>query len=252
MQPPPSEPPLSMLGRGLRLLTAFRHGDDAVSLSELCRRTGLPKATGHRLVHELLDAGFLEHAGTGLRLGIRVFELGQLAPGQGLLRERAEPFLRRLVEATGQTVHLAVRTDAEVCYLDKRTGRFGPRVPTRIGGRMPMHSTALGKALLAYTPPHQLRALLGGGLARLTPRTVTAPGMLGRELAATRRRGVAVEIEESVPGIACVAAPVLEDGQRAHAALSLAGSVHRMRPEKVASLVRSAADDLARALAAGR
>lgn len=250
MEPPGTGRP-SMLGRGLALLTAFSPDEDGVSLSELCRRAGLPKATGHRLVGELVEAGFVERAEHGLRLGMRMFELGHLCPTQRVLRERAEPFLRRLAESTQHTVHLAVRADAEICYVDKRVGRRDPDVPTRVGGRMPAHCTALGKALLAYAPPEQVEAVLDRGLRRLTPRTVTAPGMLGRQLVVVRGRGVATEHEEAMLGVTCIAAPVLDRRRRPRAAVSVTGSVHGLHPERLATLVRTAAEGLARALEDG-
>ena len=247
-----------MLGRAFVLLTAFRPGDAELSLAELCRRTGLAKGTAHRLLAELAGWDVVERTPTGLRLGMRLFELGQLAPRQRGLREAAAPFLADLFEATHETVHLAVLDTGsgggsvpEVVYLHKLDATSGPKIPSRIGGRMPAHCTGVGKAMLAFSPRPVLEHVLAAGLVRRTPRTVIAPGLLDRELAAVRERGVAEEHEESTVGIACVAAPVLDADGRALAAISITGWANRLDTARVASAVRTAALGLSRTLRAG-
>ena len=249
--PAPAQPPSSVLGRAFTLLTAFRVGDDELTLAQLCRRTGLPKATAHRLLAELSAWDVVERTPTGLRLGMRLFELGQLVPRQRGLREAAAPFLADLFEATHETVHLAILDGIEVVYLHKLDATSGPKIPSRIGGRMPAHCTGVGKAMLAFAPRAVLEQVLAAGLARRTPRTVIAPGLLGRELAAIREHGVAEEHEESTVGIACVAAPVLDTTGRAVAAISITGWANRLDTHRFAPAVRTAALGLSRTLRAG-
>ncbi|MGD9988903.1 IclR family transcriptional regulator [Pseudonocardia sp.] len=242
--------PNSVLGRALTVLTAFGLGDDELSLAELVRRTGIAKATVHRLVTELAQWGVVERTpGGGVRLGIRLFELGQLVPRQLGLREAAAPFLADLFEATHETVHLATPEGTEVVYVQKLEGRAGPRVPSRVGGRMPMHCTGVGKAILAFGSPALLDAVLRAGLGRRAPRTIIAPGLLCAELERIHERGVAYEREESGIGVTCVAAPVLGVDGHAVAALSITGWVNRFDPERLAPAVRTAALGLTRALA---
>ncbi|WP_308259407.1 IclR family transcriptional regulator [Pseudonocardia sp. H11422] len=240
--------PNSVLGRALTLLTAFRPGDAELSLAELCRRTGIPKATAHRLLGELAEWDVVERTPTGVRLGMRLFELGTMAPRQRGLREAAAPFLADLFEATHETVHLAVPDGVDVVYLQKLDGRRGPPVASRIGGRMPAHCTGVGKALLAFGPPDRLAAVLAAGLRRRTPRTVVAPGLFDQELAAVRRNGVAEEHEESTVGIACVAAPVLDADGLALAAVSITGWANRLDTARLAPAVRTAALGISRVL----
>jgi IclR family acetate operon transcriptional repressor len=235
--------PHSVLGRALTLLHAFTPGDTDLSLSELARRTGIPKATVHRLVTELASWGIVEQAGGGVRLGMRLFELGQVAPHQRTLREAAVPYLNDLHEATNETVHLAVLEGAqalEVVYLEKLPGRSGPPLPSRVGGRMPTHCTAVGKALLAFSPASTVQAILADGLRRLTPYTIVLPALFQRELADIRRSGIAFEREESTTGVLCVACPVLQPDGRAVAAVSIAGWSNRLDTGRVASAVRTA------------
>ncbi|HEY4004514.1 MAG TPA: IclR family transcriptional regulator [Pseudonocardia sp.] len=242
--------PNSVLGRALTLLTAFRGGDDELSLAELHRRTGIAKPTAHRLLGELAGWDVVERTPTGVRLGLRLFELGHLVPRQRDLAEAAAPLLADLFEATHETVHLAVADGVEVVYLQKLVGPQGPTVPSRVGGRMPLHCTGVGKALLAFGPPGLVRRVLAGGLDRRTPRTLAAPGLLAAELARIRDRGVAFEYEESTVGITCVAAPVLDGTGTAVAAVSITGWVNRLDPDRFAPAVRTAALGLSRALRA--
>lgn len=246
--PDPHEPPNSVLGRAMTLLSAFRSGEPELSLAELSRRTGIPKPTAHRLLAELAEWNIVERTPGGLRLGMGLFELGQRAPRQRGLREAAAPFLADLFEATHETVHLAVPDRLDVLYLQKLTGRRGPRLPSQIGGRMPAYCTGVGKAMLAFSAPELLAEVLAAPLVRRTPRTIVAPGLLRRELARIRTRGVAEEHEESCVGIACVAAPVLAGGDHAVAAISITGWANRLDTARLAPAVRTAALGLSRVL----
>lgn len=247
-----AEPPVtSMLGRAMALLTAFRPADVELPLAELTRRSGLSKTTAHRLLAELAAWNIVERTPGGFRLGMRLFELGQLAPLQRGLREAAAPFLADLFEATRETVHLAAADGVDVVYVQKLDGRRGPRLPSRVGGRMPAYCTGVGKALLAFGPPERFAAVLASGLIRRTPRTVVAPGLLEAELAAVRDRGVAEEHEESAVGVACVAAPVLDADGQAVAAVSISGWVNRLNTSRLAPAVHTAALGISRILRGG-
>jgi IclR family transcriptional regulator, acetate operon repressor len=240
---------LSMVGRAFTLLTAFRAGDSELSLAELCRRTGIAKPTAHRLLGELAEWGVVERTETGaVRLGLRLFELGQLVPRQRDLQEIAAPFLADLFEATRETVHLAVPDGTDVVYVQKFTVSGSPDIPSRLGGRMPAYCTGVGKAMLAFSSPERFTAVLAAGLDRRTPRTVIAPGLLRAELDTIRRLGIAEEHEESAVGVACVAAPVLDAHGLPVAAVSITGWANRLSTHRLAPAVRTAALSLSRAL----
>lgn len=243
--------PNSVLGRAMTLLTAYRPDEVELSLAELVRRTGVAKTTAHRLLRELSGWGLVERTPGGFRLGMRLFELGSQVPRQRGLREAAAPFLADLFEATHETVHLAIPDGVEVVYVQKLESRGGPKVPSRVGGRLPAHCTGVGKAMLAFAPPDRLDAVFAAGLRRRAPRTVVAPGLLRRELADIRERGVALEHEESTVGITCVAAPILDAGTRAVAAVSITGWVNRIDPARFAPAVRTAALGISRVLRGG-
>lgn len=239
--------PATVVGRAALLLDCLAAGDSP-GISELARRSGLAKTTVFRLVHELARYGLVEDTGDGVRLGMRLFELGSSVPRQRSLTEAALPFMRDLQQATGDTVHLAVLDRAEVVYLQILRGRGTRQLPSRVGGRMPAHATGVGKAILAFAPPDVVSALIAGGLERRTPLTLVTPGALRRELARIRDRGVSFDREESGPGIVCAASPVFGADGAVLAALSLTGWSSRLDLDRVAPAVRTAALALSRQL----
>ncbi|MCU1679444.1 MAG: IclR family transcriptional regulator [Amycolatopsis sp.] len=234
--------------RLVALLTAFEPGDNALGVSELARRTSLAKSSVHRLTGHLVAAGFLEREGTSVRLGLKLFEIGQLAVRQRGLVDAARPYLADLREATRNTAHLAVLEGTEVVYLDIVRGPDAPSLPSRIGGRFPAHATGVGKAILAFSPESVQEEVIAAGLPRISPRTVTAPGLLRRQLAKIRKDGVAYEREESGVGVVCAASPLLDGTGLPLAAISLSGWSNRMRTERIAPAVRTAALALSRTL----
>ncbi|MGE3447405.1 MAG: IclR family transcriptional regulator [Microbacteriaceae bacterium] len=230
-------PSISVLGRASDLLSSFRPGESNVSLSELARRTGLPKATAHRLTGELVRLGFLERQGYGLRLGVRLFELGSHAPGPQTLRTSAAPAIMHLSATTRLTVHLGILDGSQVVYIDKRNGGTPlPGLPTAIGSRMPAHATALGKALLAV-----IRDDLPRDLPRLTPHTVVERRRLEAMLDEVRSRGLAFDRQEARIGFECVASVIYGRCGEPIGALSLCGPVGSFDADAQAGAVLTAA-----------
>jgi IclR family transcriptional regulator, acetate operon repressor len=243
--------PPSVVGRVFQLVGAYGPADRALTIGQLAARTGIPKPTVHRLAGQLLATGALERTRDGYRLGMRMFELGQLVPLQRDLREAALPFLQDLYEAAHETAHLAVLDGTEVLYIEKISGRRRVRTGSRIGGRMPAHCTAVGKAILAFSPPEAVAAVLDGGLPPRTPFSITVPGVLKRQLATIARTGVAYDREEADIGVTCAAAPVFAYGRRVVAGISVTGLVTRLDPDRLAPTVLLAALGLSRQLSGG-
>ena len=239
----------TVLGKVVAVLFAFRAEDHGLTLAELGRRTGIPKGTLHRLLADLVGVRLLERCDGRYRLSSRVFQLGMRALVERDLLEAATPSMEDLYERTHETVHLGVLDGDAVVYVAKIGGHRQADVPSRVGGRMPLHCTAIGKALLASSPPELLNRIVAAGLERRTPRTITAPGLLHRQLARVRETGTAFEYEESAVGIVCVAAPVLGPLDRPVGAISVTGPVTRFHPEGYATAVRAAAAGVGSVLA---
>ena len=239
--------PNSVLGKASALLSAFGPDRPELSLAELVRRTRLPKSTAHRLAQFLVQEGWLDHTDGAYCVGVRVFELSALVKYRRGLRETAVPFMQDLYERTHEIVHLGVLQGTDVLYIDKIGGHESMSLPSRVGGRMPAHSTGLGKAMLAHSPPEVVAAVIRAGLPRRGPHTVTAPKLMLSELISTSNRGYAVDHEESGRGIACAAAVILNRGQVV-GALSVTGPRFRVDPERLAPAVRTAALGVSRLL----
>ncbi|MEU3980619.1 IclR family transcriptional regulator [Streptomyces sp. NPDC026672] len=238
----------SVLDRASALLTAFALEDTWIGPSELGRRAGLPKPTAYRLALQLTRHGLLEHHEGMFRLGVRLFELGHLVARENVIRECAVPIMTRLRDTTGHSVHLAELSDRDVLYLAIMHGPAGPALPSRVGGRMPAHATALGKALLAHATADVRMRALSGPLERLTSHTIRHGGALRTALAAVAARGSATDLEECRPGLACAAAPVLANDGTAVAALSVSGRSTRFDVAHAETAVRAAAAALTRRL----
>lgn len=221
--PRTSEPGRSVSSRLLEILFAFRRGRGQMTLAALVRHTGLPYATVRRLVTELLAAGALERTPDGnLTVGLRLWELGTLAPLSVPLRTVALPFLEDLYTALQQHVQLAVLEGREAVVIERLSApRAVGLVSEGVGGRLPLHSSGVGKVLLAHGGDELLEAILSGRLARYTPQTLTDPVRLRRQLAECRRTGAANVREELTVGADSVAARIMNADGRVVAALSV-------------------------------
>lgn len=237
----------SVMGRSLRILEAISRAGRPLSLAVLADVTHLPKSTVFRMANQLVDLGMLERRQDTFALGLRIFEWGAQAEKQRDLRRIAVPHLADLHSRLGQTVHLGVLDGSDVVYVEKIESRMALKCPTRVGGRRPAHATALGKAMLAFTPG-ALDALVRGGLDHHTRHTIVAPGNLHRQLVDVRRDFVSIEVEESFVGVACVASPILGADGIAVGAISVSTSAVNFDARRFAPLARATAAKIAREL----
>jgi DNA-binding IclR family transcriptional regulator len=237
----------NMLDKSVALLNSYRQDGGAFRLTELAARAGLSKTTTFRLVGDLVRLGLLDREGERYRLGGTLFELGSLVPRRLDLRETALPFLQDLFESTRQTVHFGIRDERDVVYLERIRGHDAVALPSRIGGRLPLTCTAIGKALLAFSGPELADAVLADPLPRLTSFSITDPVRLRTALEQIQVSGLAYEEQEAAPGVSCIAAPVFS-GALAVAALSVAVPREQFRPAHLAPAVRTAALGLSRTL----
>lgn len=238
----------SVLERGFRVLAAFGPEGRELGLGELARRAQLPKATTLRLASQLVGLGALERAGDRYRLGLSLFELGSTVWRQRRLRDAALPYMADLYEATHELVHLGAPDGLDVFYVEKILGRRSASAPTQVGTRRPLYCTALGKAILAFSEPSLVDAVIEHGLVQRTPYTITSPKRLLDELSMAQARGVAYDRQEYAVGTICVAAPLLNRSRLAEGALSVTGRTGRFSPERAAAAVQTAALALSRAL----
>ncbi|MGX1673545.1 IclR family transcriptional regulator [Streptomyces sp. NPDC055400] len=240
--------PSSMIERMTLILDAFDPHTPSLSLLDLAERTGLPRSTLHRILDQMIRLRWLTHSTGGYRLGMRPLELGGRAAGHNEIRDVVTPLLHEMCRHTGLAGHLAVLDGREVVFLEKAGGRSAAQLPTRLGARLPAHTTAVGKAILATLDPGLVDSAYRGQLPMSTPRTLRTATDLHHELSRIRRRdGLAIDNEETLTGFRCVAAP-LRGGGPATAALSLCGDYQAVDFKELAPLVHDLAGEARRAL----
>ncbi|WP_203581916.1 IclR family transcriptional regulator [Microbacterium hibisci] len=215
---------VGVLDRMTAILEAFDEDDRGLGLSELAVRAGLPKSTVSRLVATLVRQRYLERDGRRIHLGLRLFELGQLAEQPRELRIAALPVMAELRNRTGENAHLAIRDGAEMICIAAMRGRSGTSLAVRTGGRLAVHATALGKAVLAYAAPDDVAGVLTTRLTAFTPATVVDPSRLRQQLEAIRSGAPAVEVRESAADVCAVASPVVAPSGAVVAAISVSGT----------------------------
>ena len=239
--------------RALDLLEELASGE-ALGVSELAGRTGLVPSTAHRLLATLARRGYVTQRRDSNRyaIGLRVLELAS-----GL--EDALAHLRRELEsvqrATGETTNLVVLDGERAVYVDQVQGSRSVRMFTIVGAAALAHTTAAGKAILAFGPPEDVEGLYGrrDGLERLTPRTLTTVEAFIEDLERTKRRGYAIDNEEHEEGVSCIAAPVLGPDGLPRAAISISAPTPRIinaDTGELGALLREHADRISAALGA--
>lgn len=228
--------------RGLAVLQAVAAG--ARDLKTIGERVGTTRSTTHRLASALVDERYLRVLPqVGYLLGPRLIELGFQAREELPLAMLAQPYLDELSALTGDTVHLAVRDGDEVLYLHKNPGRNGPEMRSRVGHRMPLARTGIGKALLLDSSEEEWRKLyeisrpVANGGANMPVHAEQSWEQVRERLHEYVRGGYAFDLEDNEPSIRCVAAPIRDASRHIVAALSIASTVPYMPLEKMNDLV---------------
>lgn len=229
--------------RALTILEILKDSGEGIGVTELGGRVGLHKSTVYRLLATLARRGYVEQDPVTERysLGLKLVELGSAVLERLELRDLARPYLKELMEASQEVVHLVVLQDGEVVYIDKVECPGPVKMYSQLGRRVPAHATAVGKVLLAFLPPESREAIIARGLPALTPNTITDPERLRAELERIRERGYAFDCEENELGIRCVAGPIFSHAGQVVAAFSISGLAMRLtlgRMEELAKLVR--------------
>lgn len=206
------QPGRSVTAKVLAILSTFEHSRGSLSLTQIASEADLPLSTAHRLVGELVEAGMLSRGPHGkIQLGLKLWSIAQNTGRQ--LRDTARPFVQDLFSLTGHTSQLAIRDGTSSLYIDRVYG--SQRVPraSRVGGRLPLHATAVGKVLLAFSEPWVAEGYLARQLKPLTSRTKTNPSVLRAELEKVRQDGYATTLDEVRTGASSIAVPVYHTGQ---------------------------------------
>ena len=240
--------------RALQIIETLAEDDEGYRLSDLAVRTGLSTSTAHRLLVTLEKRRFVQFDRTESKwhIGAQSFCVGATFARRRNFVAQAMPYLRKLRDQTRETANLAVVDDESIIVLTRMESREIMRSLTKVGGRVAMVASGVGKAVLATYADADVNAIIRHqGMPRLTEKSIVRPGELFKELEKIRRQGFAVDDEEACMGLRCIAAVVYSDCSEPLAAISVSGMTSRVTDDRLpmlGRLVRDAATELTLAL----
>ncbi len=227
---------IASVQHALNILNVFEDTHAELGNSDIARLLGMDPGTVAGLVYTLKINNYLDQnpENRKYRLGLKLVERTSILLGQIDLRKTAEPILESLLEWSRESVNLAVRDHQEVVYIERLFGSQSLGIRSELGKRAPLHSTALGKAILAHLDPNEIHAILGDyKLTAVTPKTIVTKTDLLAELEKVRRDGYALDEEENELGGRCLAAPVINHVGKTVAAISISAPIQRLPKEKI-------------------
>jgi len=236
------------LVRALAIVNRLANADEGITLTEVAQQVGLTPSTAHRLLTTLEQERYVcfDAERRLWSVGVQAFVAGSAFLKTRSLVATARPHMRALMEESEETVNLAVEEQAEAIYLSQVECRQMMRAFARPGGRVPLHCSSVGKALLSAMPDRDIAKILHRqGLARVTLKTMTTTTALRGDLARSRERGYAIDDEEHAVGLRCIAAVIFNENTDPVAAVSLSGPMARIPDGRIpllGDLVRRKAD----------
>jgi len=237
-----SESPSVAVERALAMLEAVAQAADGLTNAEISRRLGIPKSSASYILRTLEAQGYVGRDGESgrYRVGLKILSLSRGALGGLDVRGVALPVMRRLMQETGLTCHLAVLDGYEAVYVEKVEPEGFIRMDTWVGRRMRVHATSVGKAIVAYIPEERLEVIVSKrSMEKRTPKTITTLPRLIKELEKVRAQGYAVDDEENNLGARCVAAPVFDDRGNIVGSLGLSGTTQQVSSQAMPRIVES-------------
>lgn len=227
---------IQSLARGLMILIRLAEAPEGLGITELADEYHVDKASMSRLLQTLAVHGFAEKEAGGRRyiLGPQIIRLSRMVLTRMPLRETAKPYLRQLVDATGECAHLAILAQGQALYIDQVESPSALRVTTGVGHLAPLYCTALGKILLAFAV-----APMPDTLKQYTPRTITDPKSLQHHIETVKNQGYAIDDEEYDLGVRCVAVPVFDYRDKCVGAMGISGPVSRLPLENLPRVISS-------------
>jgi IclR family KDG regulon transcriptional repressor len=232
---------IESIAKALTILGLFNFRKPEWGVTEIARELGMQKSTVFRLLATMQEFGFIRkaEAGTGYRLGIRLFELGGVVATSFDLRDIALTYLHKIAEQTGETVHLGILNETDTISIETVDGQNTLKSSVLLGKRIPLYCTSVGKAILAFRSPQEQKEIISKiNFIKFTDNTIIHPEAFEVELELTRRRGYAVEDMEYEVGVRCVAAPIWNSSGKVVASLSISGPSIRITHAKIPELAQ--------------
>ena len=227
------------LTRGLSLLEALARAEGGLTLTDLAQRVQLAPSTAHRLLATLEKMGYVYQGGELGRwyIGLQAFTVGMSFLANRDFVAQSHPYMRRLMEQSGETANLGILDGTDAVFIDQVQCREMMRTIVKLGSRVPLHASGVGKAIFAALPDEQIDAILKvKGLPRITSNTITSPETMWASIRVIRQRGWSFDDEEHALATRCVAAPIYNEHAEVLGAISLAGPSSRLPDERIKQL----------------
>jgi IclR family KDG regulon transcriptional repressor len=250
-------PIIQAVERALKILDLFDEHETELKITDISERMQLHKSTVHSLLKTLQVHGYIDQNPENgkYRLGMKLFERGNFVIHGLDVRKVAKRYLVDLSLKTGQTTHLVILDDKEGVYIDKVEGPMATILYSRIGRRIPVHSSAVGKVLVAFQTEEELRKILDGyHYVAQTPNTITNEREFRKELEKVRQAGYAVDNQENEPGVRCIAVPIRNHKGQVAAAVSISTLVSRVEDQELMEfleMLKPAAEEMSRQMGYG-
>ncbi len=209
--------------------------NEPIGVTDLSEITKIHKSTVYRILNTLVQLGYVSQNNDGkYHTGLKLFEIGSKAINGLDLRQTASPYLKELQKKTGETIHLGVLDDTDIIYIDKVESDKTIRMHSNIGKRSYVHSTSLGKVILAYSSKNIIEKIITEkGLPKMAINTITNPDEFRKRLKLVNYQGFALDEEENEIGIRCIAGPIFNYRGEITAAFSISGPSIRVTKEKI-------------------
>ncbi len=235
-----SEDGLKSLNKVMTILSAFSTTRRSLSLTEICQMTRFPKSTTHRLLASMRDVGLLDQGQDRdrYRLGMRLFEFGNIVLANMDLHREARPYVDALSRQTGQAVHLAVFDGYRAIVIHRADSSPEKTQVNALIEQAPVYCTSVGKAILAFQPDAVVQRVIDAGLIRFTDTTLTDPASLRAALREIGQRGFALDDGEHQPGLRCIGAPIRDQTGHVMAAISITALSWRLPMGEVEALAK--------------
>ena len=238
------------LTRGLSLLEALARAEGGLTLTDVAQRVQLAPSTAHRLLATLEKMGYVYQGGELGRwyVGLQAFTVGTSFLANRDFVAQSHPYMRRLMEQSGETANLGILDGTDAVFIDQVQCREMMRTIVKLGSRVPLHASGVGKAMFAALPDDEIEAILKvKGLPRITANTITSPETMWSAIRVIRQRGWSFDDEEHALSTRCVAAPFYNEHAEVLGAISIAGPSSRLTDERIKQLgplVAHIAEDL--------
>ena len=230
---------LKSVRKALQIFELFTIDTPELSISDLVRKLSMPKVSVYRFLRVLMKSSFItqDRQTKKYRLGIKIFELGSIVLRNFDLREVAFPLIVELSKRSGETVHLGVLDNQQVVSIEGVESDQSLRISLPVGKRVYLHSTGIGKAILAFLPEQEVKEIVRQKrLPRFTNNTIIHFEQLMKEIQLIKKRGYAIDNEENEPGIRCIAAPIFDVNKQVMASISISGPSVRIPHSRIAEL----------------